>query len=64
MNFKWPHESLTLSLDAGNLGKRRERGTFGPPISTTGIIFVDDMNMPEVETYGRPAAHRVVETTS
>jgi hypothetical protein len=51
MNFKWPHESLTLSFHAGNLGKRR-KGTFGPPIGTTGIIFVDDMNMPEVETYG------------
>ena len=48
MNFNFVK---TLSLDAGNLGKRR-KGTFGPPIGTTGIIFVDDMNMPTREIYG------------
>ena len=41
----------TPSIHAGNLGKRR-KGMFGPPMGQTAIIFVDDMNMPEVETYG------------
>lgn len=27
-------------------------GVYGPPVGQTAIIFVDDLNMPEVETYG------------
>lgn len=27
-------------------------GVYGPPMGQTAIIFVDDLNMPEVETYG------------
>lgn len=27
-------------------------GVYGPPLGQTAIIFVDDLNMPEVETYG------------
>lgn len=27
-------------------------GVYGPPMGQTAIIFVDDLNMPEIETYG------------
>lgn len=29
-----------------------DAGVYGPPMGQTAIIFVDDLNMPEVETYG------------
>ena len=41
----------TQSLIEAKLDKRR-RGVYGPRVGTRCIIFVDDLNMPQRETYG------------
>lgn len=43
--------NMTQDIVDGKLDKRR-KGIYGPPMGSQCILFIDDLNMPEVETYG------------
>ena len=34
---------------------RRAGNVYGPPLGTNLVVFIDDMNMPKVDTYGVPS---------
>lgn len=52
INFSSRTTSLDVQRNIESAVEKRTKDIFGPPIGKKLIVFIDDMNMPLVDTYG------------
>lgn len=52
MNFSSRTTSMDVQRNIESNVEKRSREVFGPPPGKQLIVFIDDMNMPIVDTYG------------
>uniref|UniRef100_A0A2C9JWZ0 AAA+ ATPase domain-containing protein n=1 Tax=Biomphalaria glabrata TaxID=6526 RepID=A0A2C9JWZ0_BIOGL len=52
MNFSSRTTSMDVQRNVESNVEKRTKDTYGPPPGKRLIIFIDDMNMPQVDTYG------------
>lgn len=52
MNFSSRTTSLDVQRNLEANVEKRTKDTFGPPLGKSLLLFIDDLNMPQVDTYG------------
>ncbi|XP_049877279.1 dynein axonemal heavy chain 10 [Pectinophora gossypiella] len=52
MNFSSRTSSMDVQRNMESVVEKRTKDTFGPPVGKRMLVFIDDMNMPIVDTYG------------
>ncbi|KAL4712607.1 hypothetical protein ACJJTC_007202 [Scirpophaga incertulas] len=52
MNFSSRTSSMDVQRNLESVVEKRTKDTFGPPVGKRMLVFIDDMNMPIVDTYG------------
>ncbi|XP_041985040.1 dynein axonemal heavy chain 10 [Aricia agestis] len=52
MNFSSRTSSMDVQRNLESAVEKRTKDTFGPPLGKKMLVFIDDMNMPIVDTYG------------
>lgn len=52
MNFSSRTTSLDVQTSLEANVSKRNKNIYGPPIGKKLVCFIDDMNMPQVDTYG------------
>ncbi|KAJ7569126.1 hypothetical protein O6H91_01G062100 [Diphasiastrum complanatum] len=52
MNFSSRTTSMDVQLTIEDTLEKRTKDIYGPPVGRRMIVFIDDLNMPKVDTYG------------
>ncbi|KAL2608324.1 hypothetical protein R1flu_026897 [Riccia fluitans] len=52
MNFSSRTTSMDVQITIEDSVEKRTKDTYGPPVGRKMIVYVDDLNMPKVDTYG------------